>query len=143
MQRGLFIKSTDRSIDILAAVGLAILALTPFLSLIGLTNAGLVVAAGIAMYILARAWWLEEIRPRQTLSTTLTMAGNPRLKQGVPTNWDGPPEPAPSIDAVVAENIAYARSKRRNTPPSIKEIERAEDITYVPPWIENPGTPVN
>lgn len=128
--------STDKLINIAAAIGLLALMAFVLTMLIG----PLIVAAGAVMFILARATYCER-QEGMAISLQLLMAGNPRIKQGLPTDWDDPAGVAPSTESVVAENVAYSQGKRKDRPQSLQDLEHAEGISRRPPWIENPGKP--
>lgn len=123
--------STDKFINIAAAIGL--LALMAFV--LTMSTGPLIMAAAAAMLIMARATHCEH----QEAGNLQMMAGNPRIKQGLPTDWDDPAGVAPSNEGVVEENIRYSQGKRKDKPQSLRDLEHAEEVTDRPPWIENPG----
>lgn len=126
--------STDKLINAAAAIGL----LGLIVHIMTMSTGPFIVAAVAAMFILARATYCER-QEGMAISLQLLMAGNPRIKQGLPTDWDDPAGVAPSNEGIVEENIRYSQGKRKDRPQSLRDLEHAEEVTDRPPWIENPG----
>lgn len=126
--------STDKLINAAAAIGL----LGLILHILTTSPDPFIMAAVAVMFILARATYCER-QEDVAISLQLLMAGNPRIRQGLPTDWDDPAGAAPSNEGIVEENIRYSQGKRKDRPQSLRDLEHAEEVTDRPPWIENPG----